>query len=106
MRVLLDENLPLDLANEIAGHDVETVIGAGWAGVANGKLLARASGRYDAFVTMDRNIQHQQNIAKLSFGVVLVRAVSNRLVHLRPLLPEILVALEALKPGELRQVGN
>ncbi len=84
MRILLDENIPVDLAAELVGHEVDTVAGAGWVGIANGRLLRRASGRYDAFVTMDRSIQHQQNIAVLSFGVILLqgfwRAADRRLV--------------------------
>jgi hypothetical protein len=53
VRVLLDEHLPLDLARELHGHDVQTVVGRGWAGVKNGDLL-QLMGEYDAFVTMDR----------------------------------------------------
>ena len=69
---------------DLAGHDVDTVVGLGWAGVANGKLLRRASGRFDAFVTMDRNIEFQQSISTLPFGVIVLRAPSNRLIQWRP----------------------
>ena len=102
MHILLDENIPVDLAADLSGHHVETVVGLGWAGTANGKLLDRASGKFDGFVTMDRNIEHQQNISRLLFGV---RAPSNRLIHLRPLVPAILDALETLVPGQLRSIG-
>ena len=74
MRVLLDENLPLDLVPELVGHEVATVINRGWAGVTNGELLRRAGGLFDAFVTMDRNIEFQQNIPALPLGIILVRA--------------------------------
>jgi len=105
VRILLDENLPVDLAGDLVGHDVDTVVGLGWAGVANGKLLSRASGRYDAFVTMDRSIEQEQNVARLPFGVLVLRAPSNRLVHLRPLVPAILNALKSLVSGQLRYIG-
>lgn len=59
-----------------------TVADAGWTGVTNGELLRRASGHFDALLTMDRNLQHQQNLAQLPFGVILIRAPSNRLPHL------------------------
>ena len=42
MRVLLDENLPHDLAAELVGHDVATVHSLGWAGIKNGELLRKA----------------------------------------------------------------
>ena len=71
MRVLLDENLPHDLTEALVGLEVVTVQDVGWAGVKNGELLRRASGQVDAFVTMDRNLRHQQNLAVLPFGVVL-----------------------------------
>ena len=105
MRILLDENIPVDLAIELVGHDVDTVVSLGWAGMANGKLLGRGSGRYDAFVTMDRNIAYQQNVSALPFGILVLRAPSNRLIHLRPLVPAILDALAVLGPGQLREVG-
>ena len=41
MRVLLDENVPHDLIPQLAGHDVSTVQGLGWAGIKNSKLLRR-----------------------------------------------------------------
>ena len=93
MRVLLDENLPADLVADLAGVDATTVGEAGWGGITNGELLRRMAGQFDALLTMDRNLQHQQHIARLPFGVVLVRAPSNRLVHLRPLIPAILAVL-------------
>lgn len=105
MRVLLDENLPLDLAPLLEGHQVDTIIGLGWCGLTNGEVLDRARGRFDAFVTMDRNIEHQQQLRALPFAVVLVRAPSNRMVHLRPLVPALLAALTGVQPGELRWVG-
>ena len=105
VRILLDENIPVDLAADLAGHDVETVMGLGWTGVANGTLLTRASGRFDAFLTMDRNIEFQQQIPELPFGVIVLRAPSNRLIHLRPLLPAILGILTVLAPGQLRYAG-
>ena len=105
MHVLLDENLPLDLVPELVGHEADTVIRRGWAGVKNGELIRRARGQYDAFVTMDRNIEFQQNIPTLPFGIILVRAASNRMVHLRPLMPVILEVLQGLRKGELRRVN-
>jgi hypothetical protein len=54
---------------------------------------------------MDRNLKHQQPLADQTFGVLLVRAPSNRMMDLRPLIPAILQAIESVKPGELRRVG-
>lgn len=105
MRVLLDEQLPLDLAAELRGHDIDTVTGRGWAGIKNGDLLLRMSGAYDVLVTMDRSIEFQQNVSSLTFGIVVVSAASNRMIHLRALVPAILDAIVPANPSEVRRVG-
>ena len=105
MRILLDENIPIDLAAELPGHSVGTDVGLGWSGVLNGELMRRARVQCDVFVTLDRNIEFQQNISALPFAVILVRAISNRMIHLRPLIPAILVAVNAAKPGDLQRVS-
>lgn len=105
MRVLLDENLPHDLASDLVSHDVTTVQGLGWAGIKNGELLRQAMGKTDAFLTMDRNIELQQKIDGLSFGIIVIRARSNRVEHLRPLVGDILVALGHIGAGKVLRVG-
>ena|SRR5580700_3364671 len=104
MRVILDECLPRRLTLELVGHTVTTVPKAGWAGKINGELLALIEGRYDAFVTVDRNLSAQNNVAGSSFGVVVLRARSNKLGDLKPLVPQILIVLSALKPGQVSLV--
>ena len=106
MRILLDENIPIDFAAELQGHEVSTVVELGWSGVLNGELMRRARDRFEVFVTLDRNIEFQQNIPVLSFGIIIVRALSNRMIHLRPLTSAILVAVSAAKPGQLQKVGT
>jgi predicted nuclease of predicted toxin-antitoxin system len=105
VRVLLDENLPHDLAELLSGHAVSTVQGLGWAGTKNGALLTRAEGEFAVFVTMDRNIEYQHNLAALSFGIVIIGASSNRIADLLPVLPELLQAIDTVQPGEARRVG-
>ena len=105
MRVLLDEQLPVDLASQLLGHAVETVVDRGWAGITNGELLRRMTGYYDVLITMDRGIEFQQQISTFPFGIVIVRARSNRMQHLNPLVPAILAAVAATKPGQVQRVG-
>ncbi len=105
MRVLLDESLPHDLAVELTGHEVQTVAGVGWAGPANGELLRRARDQFDVFVTMDQNLQYQQNLKAIGMPVVLIHARSSRMVDLRPRVPAILEAIPVAEPGEVRRVG-
>jgi hypothetical protein len=102
--LLLDECIDRRLAGKISGHDVATVVGLGWAGVRNGALLARAAGKFDVFVPVDRNLAFQQRIDNLPFAVVVLRARTNRLVELMPLVPQLQHLLSELRPGEVRWV--
>jgi hypothetical protein len=106
VRVLLDESLPRDLARAIAGHEVQTVQGVGWAGLTNGELLrAAAAAGFAALVTADRNLEHQQNVRAAGLGLVVLRARSNRLPDLLPLVPALLEALPRVQPGQVLHVG-
>lgn len=105
MRILLDECLPRRLKWELGGHEVSTVQEVGWTGRSNGVLLALIAGKFDAFLTVDQNLPAQQKIAELPFGVVVLRARSNQLSDLRPLVPQILEALRSLNAGVAAIVG-
>jgi len=104
MRVVLDECLPKSLARELTGHHATTVPAAGWAGVVNGELLRRIAGNYEVFVTIDGNLAAQQNTKVLPFAVIVLKARSNKIEDLRPLVPKILAELTAAKPGQVAVV--
>ena len=105
MRVLLDECLPYDLIPLLAGHEVQPVARLGWAGTKNGVLLRRAADEgFAAFLTIDKRLSHQQLIPA-SLAVVTLRARSNRIADLQPLVPAILDALAHAVPGQIARVG-
>lgn len=59
--VLLDEMLPIGMAQLLPGHDVQTAVHAGLAGISNGQLIAGAVEKgIDVLVTLDRGIPEQQ----------------------------------------------
>ena len=89
MRVLLDEQMPRDLAAELPGHDVRTVGQQGWKGLENGELLTRAAAAFDVLISMDKNLPVEQDISRHELALVLIRATSNRIEDLRPLVPAI-----------------
>jgi hypothetical protein len=62
VKVLLDECVDRRLARDIVGHDVRTARQMGWTTVEDRQLLALAAGRFDVFVTVDRNLSFQQNL--------------------------------------------
>jgi hypothetical protein len=68
--------------HSLVGHSVTTVQKRGWAGIKNGDLLGLAQKEFDAFVTVDRKLAHQQYLAKLRIPVSLIRARTNRPQHI------------------------
>jgi predicted nuclease of predicted toxin-antitoxin system len=105
VRILLDENLDWRLEKFLPGHEVKSVPRIGWAGLKNGKLLARAAENFDVLVTMDGSMTSQQNLSKLKIAIVALRAPSNRLADTSPLMPKVLVLLPTLKPGKIAKVS-
>ncbi len=104
MRVLLDECFPRALRVELPGHEVTTVAEAGWAGVKNGALLQLAATRFEVLLTVDRNLEYQQNFSSLTIAVIVVDAPSNDVEILRPLMPKVLEALPKAKSGVVTHV--
>lgn len=105
MRLLLDESVPARLRDSLQPHNVSTVVEMGWGGLANSALLSAAAAHFDALVTVDRNIVHQQNLNTLPLSVVVLAAKSNSLNGLLPLVPEVRQVLDRLAPNTLVTVG-
>jgi len=72
VRVFLDECVDWRLSRDIEGHDVKTARQMGWTSIKNGELLSLASGQFDAFVTVDRNLSFQQNLTLVSIAVIVL----------------------------------
>jgi hypothetical protein len=104
VRLLLDECIDRRLARDIHGHEISTVSGLEWTGIGNADLLARSAGMFDVFVTVDRNLTFQRPVADLILAVVVLRARTNRLVDLKPLVPGLLRALSTVQPGTVKVV--
>ncbi len=99
MRLLLDECVPARLRRSLSSHEVSTVVIEGWSGVKNGKLLALAAQRFDAFLTVDKNLPYQQNTAALPVAVLVLDVVSNELPCLLRLIPALERELGKLTKG-------
>ena len=105
MKLLLDECLPVDLRHDIVGHAVFTVSFMRWKSVKNGRLLARAAAEaFEALITTDGSIEHQQNLASLPVAVVVLDATTNDLEDLRPFVPLLLETLKSLTPRAVTHI--
>jgi hypothetical protein len=93
VKILLDHN---------PEHQVKSTIDEGWGALKNGNLLdeAQASG-FEAILTSDKNIKHQQNLASRSISIIVLRAPNNALETHVAMLDEIRRSLITIQPDEL-----
>jgi hypothetical protein len=107
MRVLLDECIPRKLKYSLLDHECHTVPEAGLAGKKNGALLSLAEGAgFETFVTMDRGLEYQQNLAGGGIAILILHARSNRLADLLPLVPDLLRAIARAHNGEIHHISS
>jgi len=85
---------------------VSTAVAEGCSGIKNGKLLALAAQRFDAFITVDKNLSYQQNTVSLPVAVFVLDAVSNELPYFLPLLPALENELSKLVKGSFVLIGS
>jgi predicted nuclease of predicted toxin-antitoxin system len=104
-RILLDECVPAKLRREIPGHEVRAVREYGWASKLNGDLIRAANAEFDVFVTVDRNLIHQQNLSNVKLAIVVLIAYRTNVKELRRLIPELLDLLMTIQPGQVVQIG-
>ena len=107
MKVLIDECAPSALARFLSqhGHECRTVQEKGWSGKQNGELLQLAENEFDVLVTLDTNLRYQQNLMRRKVAIVMIRALSNRLVDLGQHFPACALALARIKPGDFVDLG-
>ena len=96
MKILLDENLPRKLRHGLGNeHEVHTVQDKDWLGKRNGELLGLMTlDGFDAFITIDKNIRHQQNLNRFSIKLFVLNAPNNKIVTLRPYIEALLDVLK------------
>ena len=104
MLLLLDENLPKRLKLDFPEHEIFTVRDKGWNGIKNGDLLnLLLQNNFQALLTFDKNLQHQQNFSKYTITVFVLSASINSYEELTKLSPKVKEYLIAgnLQPGSI-----
>jgi hypothetical protein len=73
VKILLDNCVPRPVRRLFAPHEVHTAFERGWAALGNGALLREAAAAaFDLFVTVDQNLQYQQNLAALPLPILVL----------------------------------
>ena len=72
MRILFDQGVPLPLRMHLTAHTVATAFERGWSVLENGALLAEAERDFDLFVTTDKNLRYQQNLANRRIAIAVL----------------------------------
>lgn len=100
--ILLDENLPVALRHHLSEFDVVTVQFQGWSGKQNGELIQLIDGKFDVFLTGDKNLRYQQRIETRKIAIV--ELPFTRLQSLEPLLEKIRDAIRNSISGDYIQI--
>ena len=106
MRIILDECLPRRLIRDLQAHTVTTVPRQGWAGRKNGDLLRLIIPEFDAFITLDSNLVHQQNLSGIDLCIITLHAPNSRYETLQPMVRQIMDAIEKAQRGSIIHVGR
>ena len=100
MRVLIDACLQVQLKDRLPLAGVRTTREMGWQNKKNGELLALAQHQFDVLLTMDKGIPNQQFLSRFSIAILIIRARTNRLADLLPLVPDIVRVLPLVQKGQ------
>jgi hypothetical protein len=103
MRTLFDKATPVPIRPYLEGHTVSTAFRQGWDKLRNGELLAAAEQTgFDLFLTTDKNIRFQQNLAGRKIAIVVLGR--QQWQHLRPHIQRVIDAVNAATPGSFAEV--
>jgi predicted nuclease of predicted toxin-antitoxin system len=98
MRVLLDACVPRPLRAFLPHHTVQTAQEMGWGRLKNGALLREAESRFEALVTTDQNLKHQQNLIGRRIAILVLP--TNDWPTIRCKAAEVAAKVATLKPGD------
>lgn len=99
MKILFDHGTPAPLRHALPGHSVSTAYEMGWSEIDNGRLLSAAELEFDAMITTDQSIRHQQNFAGRRLAIIILPTTSWKKIQIHQ--REILSATNNLHPGEI-----
>ena len=101
MRILLDECVTKKLKPLLSAFNVKTVAEMGFSGLKNGKLLAATQeAGFDILLTIDKNMDYQQNISKFRLSIIVFDVKNSNIKYLQPLVPKFIQLIEEIHIGK------
>ena len=102
MKIIIDECLPKRLTSFFKDESAWTVPQLGLNGYKDTELLDELDKRnIDIFITIDGNIEYQQQFNHRSFCTIIIRAVSNRFSDLKQFKSELQKAVRTTKSNTI-----
>ncbi len=100
MKVLLDENLPHDLRYFLAHHQVSPLASLNWHMPKDDRLLEHAASvGFDVLVTFGTWGRAEDDGPNVGVSTITLRAATNTMEDLRPLVVPLLETLDAFRPN-------
>jgi hypothetical protein len=99
MKILFDHGTPAPLRRALSTHVVRRSAEMGWAELDNGVLLKSANEQFDALITTDQSMRHQQNLAPYRLAILVLPTTNWRII--RNHLAQVAAAVDVLQPGEV-----
>ncbi len=98
MLILLDHSTPAPLRHALKKHAVVEAVERGWERLVNGALLdAAETAGFEVFITADKNIRYQQNLADRRMAIVTLGHAQWPV--LRRYVDRVVIAVDAAVPG-------
>lgn len=104
-RLLVDECVPRPFVRALDELSPRTVQQLGWAGIQNGKLLARAAGEFDVIFTVDRDFAGLSDTVAHPLGVVILQAGSTDFEVLLKHVDSVRAAILEVTKGAVLRIG-
>jgi hypothetical protein len=84
---------------------VSTATEVAFGGYKNGKLLKAAEEKsFDVLLTIDKNIDYQQNVDKFAIAIVILDVSRSHIKHIIPLIAEFKARINLYKPGQTYKI--
>jgi hypothetical protein len=96
LKILFDHNVDRRFRKHLPGHEIKTTREMRWETLTNGMLLRAAAGaNFDALLTIDKKLEHEQNLQTLPLPVIVLDTPSNALPALLVFAPFVLDLLQS-----------